>query len=76
VWGKRAEGQLVDYIKKGQQVFISGEMSENEFTGNDGVSKKSLEINATIIDLVGGNSQAPKSNKQPTENSYDDDIPF
>jgi single-strand DNA-binding protein len=70
VFGKRAEGQLVDYLKKGQQVFISGELSENEFTGNDGVAKKSLEINATIIDLIGGSPQT-KAQTQP-----DNSIPF
>jgi single-strand DNA-binding protein len=53
LWGKRAEGSLKDYLKKGQQVFISGEMTQSEFAGTDGVKKTTLEINANIIDLVG-----------------------
>jgi single-strand DNA-binding protein len=28
LWGKRAEGQLQNYLKKGQQVFVSGELYE------------------------------------------------
>ncbi|MFI3180021.1 MAG: single-stranded DNA-binding protein, partial [Methylococcales bacterium] len=27
LWGKRAEGTLKDYLKKGQQVFVSGELT-------------------------------------------------
>lgn len=61
LWGKRAEGSLKDYLKKGQQVFVSGELTMSEFTGNDGVKKTSLELNATIIDLVGKRESAPSS---------------
>jgi single-strand DNA-binding protein len=28
LFGKRAEGSLKDYLKKGQQVFVSGELSQ------------------------------------------------
>lgn len=53
VFGKRAEGKLVDYLKKGQQVFCSGELSPREYTANDGTQKTSLELNANILNLVG-----------------------
>jgi len=33
VWGKRAEGQLQNYLKKGQQVFVSGELSQKRISG-------------------------------------------
>ena len=87
VWGKRAEGQLKDYLKKGQQVFVSGELTQREYE-KDGQTKMSLELNATIIDLVGakregGESQqsAPQSNpSKPRDNfdpeDFDDQIPF
>ena len=61
LWGRRAEGTLKDYLKKGQQVFISGELTMSEFTGNDGVKKTALELNATIIDLVGKRDSATAS---------------
>jgi single-strand DNA-binding protein len=35
IWGKRAEGELKNYLLKGQQVFISGELTTQEFTKND-----------------------------------------
>jgi single-strand DNA-binding protein len=54
VWGKRAEdGGVSQYLKKGQQVFVSGELSTSEYTGNDGVLKFSIELNCNVIDLVG-----------------------
>ena len=53
VFGKRAEGQLATYLKKGQQVFVSGELSQSEYKANDGTQRTSLELNATILDLVG-----------------------
>lgn len=62
LWGKRAEGNLASYLLKGQQVFISGELTVNEYTKNDGTKGFQLEVNANILDLVGKkseNSQAP-----------------
>lgn len=59
LWGKRAESNLKDYLKKGQQVFVSGELTTNEYTANDGTKRTSLELNATIIDLVGRRESAP-----------------
>jgi len=79
LFGKRAEGSLKDYLKKGQQVFVSGELSQNEYRANDGTTKTSLELNANIIDLVGKRSEpAPQQQQQqqPAQQEYDDDIPF
>ncbi len=91
LWGKRAEGQLGQYLKKGQQVFVSGELSMREFQGTDGTTKTALELNANIIDLVGRRNDAPAAapgNYQPAApapsaggypaDNFDayDDIPF
>lgn len=54
LWGKRAEGSLKDYLKKGQDVFVSGELNVNEYTKQDGTKGFQLEVNADILDLVGG----------------------
>ena len=53
--GKRANGDLKDYLTNGQQVFVSGEMSQNEYQDND--VKTMYEINANIIDIVGNPSK-------------------
>ncbi len=67
LFGKRAEGSLKDYLKKGQQVFVSGELSQNEYRANDGTTKTSLELNANIIDLVGKRNEGGAS-----QQSYQD----
>lgn len=72
VWGKRAEGNLKDYLKKGQPVFVSGELSQSEYTANDGTKKTALEVNATILDLVGGKrdgAAAPAPAQQSPHNA-------
>ena len=90
LFGKRAEGNLQNYLKKGQQVFVSGELSVNEYRANDGSMKYSLELMANSIELVGKKSEggtAPTSSSQNNNNMggmsggyddapYDDDIPF
>jgi len=65
LWGKRAEGKLQNYLKKGQQVFVSGELSQNEYKANDGTTKTNLELNASIIDLVGSRNEQGASQQQP-----------
>lgn len=67
LFGKRAEGQLKDYLLKGQQVVVSGELSENEYQANDGATKKSLELVANVIDLVGARKQDGHSAGQPAQ---------
>lgn len=69
LFGKRAEGSLKDYLTKGQQVFVSGELTQSEYKANDGTTKTSLELNANIIDLVGGKRDQGESRQaQPTGN--------
>ena len=73
---------MKDYLKKGQQVFVSGELTVNEYQAKDGTTKSNLELNATIVDLIGskkegGQQQAPQPRQAPAaEMPYDDDIPF
>ena len=42
----------------GQLVFVSGELSQSEYKANDGATKTSLELNATIVDLIGKKSES------------------
>lgn len=67
IFGKRAEGELKNYLVKGQQVFVSGELTTQEFNKNDGTKGFALEVNANILDLIGkksGNPQAPAPAQQ------------
>lgn len=87
LWGKRAEGQLQNYLKKGQQVFVSGELTQREYQANDGSTKSSLELNANIIDLLGKRNEQsvaqPQQTYQPQSTptnipqaDHYDDVPF
>lgn len=78
LWGKQAESKLVDYLVKGQQVAVSGEMGTKEHEGKTYIT---LRVNA--IDLIGkkGDAPAPAATppvvKQQQESVIDDsDIPF
>lgn len=92
LFGKQAEGSLMDYLLKGAQVFIVGEVSFTQ--GNDGKTYNNLTIKH--IELVGskqsngGASQGSQQNSQqgyaaqPQTNqnsgggysNLDDDLPF
>ena len=72
LFGKRAEGPLKDYLKKGTTVFVSGELSLNEYKANDGTMKTSLELVANVIDLVG---KRPERDDTPLDD-FNDDILF
>ena len=88
LFGKRAEGQLKDYLKKGQQVFVSVELSTTEYTDKNGINKTVLELNANTVDLIGKREQSapppqpapvPQPVQQPqayAPQQMEDDIPF
>lgn len=89
IWGKQAEGALPGYLKKGQQVAVSGELSTREHEG-----KTYLQLRVNSIDLIGkrddGGQAAPQLQRQaapvqhqapaqapaPAYSDFDDDIPF
>lgn len=86
LWGKQAESRLPEFLKKGQQVAVTGEMSTREHEG-----KTYLQVRCNSVDLVGGkqdggnvgNTQPAAQNNQPAQNApahndgFDDSqIPF
>jgi len=80
LWGKQAESKLSDYLLKGQQVAVSGELGTREHEG-----KVYLTCRVNSIDLVGGkrDESAPQQsqrqagpNTTPDQDKFDDDIPF
>ena len=83
LWNKRAES-LHSYLKKGNQVFISGELSTEEYTDKNGDIKSSLKCR--VNDLSFGAETRNNEKIQPTEQNNekiqqestidDDEIPF
>lgn len=82
LYGKRAES-LVQYLLKGQQVTVTGTVSEREYEG-----KKYMSVRVNDLALQGGKPDGQQSQRQATqraaqpansggfEDMSDDDIPF
>jgi len=83
VWKKLAEicGQ---YLRKGRLVFIEGRIQTREWDDRDGNKRRTTEIVASNMQMLGGRGQedgAPEAPKKTAEDSMeigitDDDIPF
>lgn len=90
LFGKRAES-LAPYLIKGQQVTVSGTVTEREYTDKDGQKRKAQEIRVNDVALQGGrrDDAAPAQRSAPApapqqrqgggsgfEDLDDDGIPF
>ena len=77
VWGKRAEGGLVDLLTKGTPVCVSGELSQREWTNQSGEIKTSLECRVNEVTLM-GKGQVKEAKPDQTDNGMElnDEIPF
>lgn len=83
IFGKRGEA-LAQYLTKGQQVTIFGQLTLREWTDRDGAKKLSPDIRIDEIELQGGKQQgdaapAQRQQRAPQQGgmaAMDDDIPF
>ena len=80
--GKRGES-VIEYLKKGTMVGISGELSNREYQDKDGQTRYSLEVRVNDLTLLGGkpaseSSGVARSEKQGYVKSGDleSDLPF
>lgn len=79
IWGKQAESRLPEFLVKGQQVAVSGELSTREHEG-----KTYLQLRCNSVDLIGKRHESaqpaplPVQSKQPPqqENQQWDHEPF
>jgi single-strand DNA-binding protein len=53
VWGKLVD-VVEKYLRKGQQVYIEGEIQYRQYEDKEGVTKYSTEINARELLMLGG----------------------
>lgn len=65
MFGKRAES-LSQYLTKGQQVTVSGTVSEREWTDRDGQKRKTMEVRVNDLALQGGKREAAPTTKADT----------
>lgn len=85
LFGKRAQS-LQQYLVKGQQVTVAGNITEREWTDKEGGKRKQMEIRVSDIALQGGKREqgaAPESAQRPAAPApapsfaaSDDDIPW
>jgi len=87
IFGKRAEGNLPNYLVKGAQIAFSGELGLDEWE-HEGKKYSRLKCLISTLDLVGGKPDASGGNTQQgngggnaqsangSQNNLDDDIPF
>lgn len=90
VWGRTAEA-LNQYLVKGKQVAVEGELHQNRWE-QDGQSRSKVEINASNVQLLGGGTEqtapapsrqtrhgvsgAPANQGYPEQQDFESDIPF
>lgn len=69
IWGKRAESGLVQYLTKGQQVHVIGEIGTREFNKRDGTPSMAVTLRVSEIDLAGSGNQGapPQQQYQPPQ---------
>lgn len=82
-WGKLAEtlDRLAQdgSLAKGQRVFVAGRLEQDEYTGNDGQRRTSLEIAADDVLLMGGRGDGSERAGAPADSgpaNDDTDVPF
>jgi single-strand DNA-binding protein len=84
IWGKQAIS-LEQYLTKGKEVFVCGELTLREYTNKEGVKKISPEVRVSSIDFCSGTKEGEKSESAPApaapqKKQYspevDDDMPF
>ena len=81
LWGRRATS-LQQYLTKGQNVTVTGSITQREYTDKDGQKKTAQEVkvNDLTIHWSRDRQEAPKQEAKPQASSgfadMDDDIPF
>lgn len=84
LFGKRAEA-LQQYVQKGQQVGVSGEVSLREWTDKEGGRRLNLEVRVNDLTLLGSRPSEtsassvsqPQSNEQNSGfDDFDESVPF
>ena len=86
MFGKRAEGGLVQYLVKGAQVMVEGDINLRQYTKGDGTGGAAVTLNIQDLKLVGGQPQgqqpaqqqqrqAPQQQRQPQQTQYQQNNP-
>ncbi len=71
-WGTLAE-TCNEYVRKGMQIMVSGEIEASAFVGQDGAARASLDLTARDVQFLGSRDAA----REPAPREADSDrMPF
>ena len=75
LWGRQ---KLAQYLHKGDRVVVSGELSQREYTTQDGTTRTSLELRIADLDLPpkGNGGQPQRQQRQPQQETLTEEVPF
>jgi|TARA_R110002110_G_scaffold23750_2_gene89998 single-strand DNA-binding protein len=65
---------VIDYVKKGQEIYVEGRISYSKYTGKDGVEKYSTSIIAYSMQM--GKKESGSGSAVSSANGDDDSLPF
>lgn len=78
LFGKRATS-LANFLVKGTQIVVHGEIYTREYQAKDGTMKTTLECRVSEIDLVGKRNEGEQSKPDASPaagGGFDDEVPF
>jgi len=70
LFGKRAEGGLIQYLVKGQQIAVSGSLKVNQYTDKEGIEKTSADLMLDDIALVGNKREQAQEHRSPAPKEF------
>lgn len=70
LFGKRAES-LAQYLVKGKQVFVRGDLDVREYKGNDGQMRTSLDVFVSEIELLGSRQDGNQASQNSRRDNSD-----
>lgn len=79
LFGKRAEGRLSEFLVKGKQVAVEGEISLNTYEKKSGGTGASLNVFVQNVELMGGvkpTTESTQNTASQANEDFNDDIPF
>lgn len=78
-WGRKRAEALLNVLKTGVMIQVSGELTIRSWTNEQGIEKFSNDIRADKITLLPKSSQGGANSPQPVSNdvgTVEDDMPF
>lgn len=71
MWGKQGES-VMQFLKKGKQIAVTGTLENAKWTGQDGVQHDSWTLTVTSITLLSDAKNIQQAVTETAEGSYED----